>query len=457
MILALLFLVLVTLFGYCVMMVLQPQARFVERVSLGYLLGWGIFTFSWFLLNRVGVPYTLKSAFLLILLSIAVPLTYLTITKARFKIGVQENAQRLRLALVQLPGWQKILVGVVCLLLVAPIIPSLYWPVKDWDSVVLYDYRAKTFAATGFMTEGIAGGYFFGYPLMTSLAHTVFHVAKFPYPGIVHSLFFVALVTLAYTSLRKNVERGWALVWTVMIAMSPGLFGHAFMTYTNLAYTAYLVVGYLYLHRWFIDKNRSTLIISALLIGMSTWTRSAEPFWLLPILLVVGAAVVQRKWLELVLFPSLVSIFRNTWIRFEQSHLDSSGSLTSNAPGYIQLLLKPENYLNIFVVTQYFFQHVILPSLMIYLFLAIGIWLFVRSKAYLKPDLVVMGLLIIGNLGLTFAGIFLFSLYYEDWRSVGGSAQRMSIFFGPLIFYFVAILSQDKYHIHMKRFKKGLK
>jgi hypothetical protein len=52
-------------------------------------------------------------------------------------------------------------------------------------------------------------------------------------------------------------------------------------------------------------------------------------------------------------------------------------------------------------------------------------------------------------------GVYLFSLFYSDWQNIGGSAQRMSMFFGPLIFYFTALVTAQYFKPQIGRWEKG--
>ena len=61
-------LTLIFLFGYKLCGILLPGVEKPEQLSLGYLLGIGIFTFIWFLLNWIGIPYTLASGMGILLL-----------------------------------------------------------------------------------------------------------------------------------------------------------------------------------------------------------------------------------------------------------------------------------------------------------------------------------------------------------------------------------------------------
>ena len=62
MIVALIGVAAVAFFGWLVARLFLPRTARVETIAVGYLLGWGLFTFVLFLANLVGVPYQLLPA-----------------------------------------------------------------------------------------------------------------------------------------------------------------------------------------------------------------------------------------------------------------------------------------------------------------------------------------------------------------------------------------------------------
>jgi hypothetical protein len=454
MIVALIGVAAVAFFGWLVARLFLPRPARVETIAVGYLLGWGLFTFILFLANLVGVPYQLlPAASILVGLSLIAALIGLS-------LGLSWTApslswvRQLKKQIQHRTKLQKLALAALLILGLSPILPSLYWPVKDWDSIVLYDFRAQTFVQTGFMDDGIARGYFFGYPLLTSLAHTWIYLLGFEYPGIVHSLFYGALLLIVYQHLRRHCSETWSLLSLLLIGLSPGLFGHAHMTYTNLAYAAYLVTGYLYLFSWLEKKDTRTGLLAAILIGCSTWTRSTEPFWLPALGTMIVMSLYHRRWWLTILNPTIIGLFQYIWAVFERNKLGESTSLAANAPRFALLLLQWQSYVNLWEVSLYFISNVLRPAGTIYLMFGLGIVVFFMNQLYKEAKYTFPVVLILLNLGLTFVGVYLFSIYYTDWRSIGGSAQRMTMFFSQLIFYWLALIVNRVYGEYLAKLEK---
>lgn len=440
--LLLLLLVLIYLIGYLLINLIYNKASVIEKICLGYISSIGLLTFSSFILNLYQFPFSKETLFYQLLCSLIITITLNFLAKKQLHSKI---FKRFTFKIPHLTKYEKIALLVTVALSSLAIISSLYWPVKDWDSIVLYDFRAKTFVATGHMDDGINRGYFFGYPLLTSIAHSYVYFVNFQQPGIIHSLFYVSFLGIVYSFLKKQTNKKWSIIWTTLIAMSPGLYGHAQMTYTNISYVVYLVSAFIYLHLWLKNKNISTLIISALLLGLSTWSRSTEPFWMILILISFIGSIFNKKLITWIIYPIIVYLIRIPWLKFEEANLGMSRSHIANSKGYLELLFSNELLTNILPVIIYFYKNVILQNIFLYLSFFLILYLQIKNfknKGYF--ELIIFSSYIFLSMSLIFLGILLFSLFFSEWQDIGGSAQRMSMFIPPLILLLIAQFTYQK-------------
>ncbi|MEN8252843.1 MAG: hypothetical protein ABFQ62_00480 [Patescibacteria group bacterium] len=423
----------ISYFGYLLILNIDNKLNILEYLSLGYLLGLGVFTYLMFFSNLAGFAYNFVN--ILGLLIILVLLFAFLLKFRKIKL-----TQKIKFKKLKLDKNEKIFLFAILFVSSMIFIASLYWPVKDWDSLVLYDFRAKVFLDTGFMEKAIEEGYFFGYPLMTSLSHLLVYLFGFKQPGIIHSLFYICFLLISFSHLKDELERKQALFWTMILSLTPELFGPANMTYSNLAYTVYLLISLLYLLKWAESNKDSYLLISALLLGLSTWVRSSEPFWLILVIFVWIISWTRKKWYLLITYPSIVYAFLYPWSRFEKLHNAEVASALNRIPQFSALLVKGFDISNFISVIKYFYLHIIFPNKLIYLlFVLISILLWQkRRRAKLTHWLPIFFVLF--SLGITFMGIYLFSLFYEDWGNIGGSATRMTMFIVPSIIYSAALI-----------------
>lgn len=424
--------------GFLLVNLIKNNLELSSKIALGYILGIGLATFISFILNMLGLAFGLTSTISILLISILLLITLNH--NIIFDINIFKRID-LQNIITATTTTQKIAIALLIFLLSTSFISSIYWPVKDWDSIVIYDFRAKVFNETGYMNDAIERGYFFNYPLLTSIAHSFVYQTGFQYPGIIHSLFYISLAIIIYDYLRGKTNKTWSLIWTLLIISSPGLYGHAQMTYTNLIYSTYIISSLIFCVKWISDKKNSNLALSSLLLGLSTWTRSAEPFWIvITILIFIYSIKIHRlknAFNHIIIFLGLVL----PWKLFSANQIASIE--TSNGQNTFEKIFSSFDmsvlFSNIIPVINYFYNNVLFFSLPAYLLLAFVSVIILRNKNKLSLENVKPLLFFIWiTLILTLFGIFAFSLYYEKWQAIGGSAQRMTLFVPPIIILMIS-------------------
>lgn len=430
-----LFLIISLIFtGYLYFNLFNKDYSFFDKLGLGYITSLGLITFIYFLLNEnFDVKFTLQNSFYIIFSTIFL---IILLTKI-FKIKIFENKFNFNYKFIfsnkvaNIENISKFCLMLICIL---AFVSSIYWPTKDWDSIVLYDFRAKSFAITGDVEDAMSRGYFFGYPLLTSIAQAMVYLTGFRYVGIIHSLFYISFVFIIYSYFRDDLNTKKSLFFTLIMATFPSLYNHAQMTYTNLAYMVYYISGIILITKWIKYQKLHFLFNAGILIGLSTWTRSTEPFWLTLQILVIVSTLFYKKWFAWILYTTNVLAIRFPWIWFEEMHLGYNRSHLTNSGSYLQMLFSSQALHNLIPVTLYFYNNVIKENIYAYLILGISCFLVIKNKIIIKNfSLTFIILITLMNLALIYVGIFIFSLTYEDWINIGGSAQRMAMFIPVLI------------------------
>lgn len=453
----------VTFLGIGITLVLDTNQSALERWALGYLLGIGLFTYGLFLANWIGIPVQRIPAvgILLLMLSASYLLAWWRNKKAMTSFFQTMWQSRNAWRGFKIKKQQRVhffLLFALFFVLTAVFVIASYWPVSNWDSIVLYDFRARLYAESGFMNYSIAIAYL-GYPLLISLAHAWLYLFGLYYPGAIHSLFYCSFVALFYIFSRKKVAYFWALLWTIGLALSSPLIDNAFLTYTNLAYSVYLIVAIFYFLQWLETKRSASAIFGILALGLSTWTRSIEPFWLIPLGVFTVVSLKRKKFLLLIALLSLFFLLRQPWQFYK--HQVITKTLSERHMSYTladdqaALEAKPlwqrVTLQKVIDSGKYYYQYIIAPDVEYFILwilsLAIIVYPNKKRKILLKNDAYewLIFLFIISFLGSVFAGIYYFSINYSDWQNIGGSATRMSLFIFPLILYFSTLTTNKIY------------
>jgi len=406
---------------------------------LGFLVSSGLTTFAWFILNLLGIPYTITS-YLLLVWSVTSILFLINFITKKFNFS-NFNLKTEISKIWALPLWMKILILFLLAILISVLVNDIYWPVKDWDSLVLYEYRAKIFADTGFMTDGVARGYFFNYPLLTSLNHTWIYLTGIINPMFYYFLLYMSFIVVFYFCLKRYVSRELSLIGAVFLAVVPDILQHSQMAYTNLPYTIYLVLSYIYLYIWINNRKLGTLVTSSILLALSTWTRSSEPFWLIPIFLLIIYAFWKRRPIPIFVYMGIFFPIQRIWNIFQAGIIGKESS-TSEMITFSLLTLTRNIDLNragevfIYLYNNVFATWGVLG--VVYL-LTFTIYMF-RSK---KDKRVVFLLLTLFSLVLLYFSTYIITYTQIDWKGIPDSARRMSIFFPPLFVFGTFLFIDD--------------
>jgi hypothetical protein len=401
----------------------------IEKFSLCFILGLGVFTLYWFLLNLIGIPFNLLSGFILILLLI------ILVSVLSKLIHKKINRIKKFIYFGNMNILEKILLGAIVFLFLSSFLGDIYWPVRHWDSLTLYDFRSKIFVETGFMTEAISIGGFFGYPLMTSLSHTFIYLSGFSNPSFIYFFFYISFVTNFFTNLKKlKLRRVVVLLLTLLIAISPRIFDHSLSAYTNLPYLTYLVLGSIYLYFGIKNKDLGTFILSALLIGLSTWTRSVEPFWLSSIIAAILFSFMNRKWFWPVLYLLIFLSVILPWRFFLSYHHAGTANIANQVVSTASGLLTSLNIVSIISSINFIIANVIYPYSGFFLLMSLVVlYKFIyKSKNWIYTAIMVI------DLALLLGGVVIFSQNISYWQDIPDSLTRMAMFISPMVIFLSA-------------------
>lgn len=420
-----------------------PRSSVIERLSLSFLVGGGVTTFAWFLLARLGLRIDLLS------LVLSVAITHL-LGRLFFKVSdlrgqaLQATSQSSFLLI------EKIGLILIGFLIFSHLVITAYNPITSWDSIALYDFAGRIIAQTGDLSAIMRSSYYMSYPLYVSLSHTASYLLGAINPQGFHTIVFMSLLGIIYGRITHWTNRSYGILATLLVTSSYQIFYHASYAYTNIPYVAFLIAGYLYV----ISQDRAQshskdLMLGSLLIGLSTWTRSSEPFWMIGILLILWQGISLKKYLVSIFGAGLVIFIRYLWVSFHAQVLASYQGVASTASHHLLSLETISKIINnLPELTWYILLNVVHPYL--------GFWLVLIPIAIIaiyKKNLRLLQLLFSSFLvlGIVVGGIALFSTYYASWNEIGDSARRMVLFIIPLSLItsvYALYLVKEKNHDH---------
>ena len=415
---------------------LIPSLEKIERLGLSFLLGAGITTFLWFLLYLAGLPFNLTTLTLASLIEISLGYQLARHLKLKPIPSHQVKLTRVHLILIS---------GVVLSLLIAFLIGT-HNPLTAWDSIALYDFRGHAIALNHDLRDITDSSYYVSYPLMVSLVHAVVYMLGGVSAQGIHALILTAFIAVVYGRMKTWTNLTYALVTCILIIGQNEIFAHATYAYTNLPYLAYLVTGIIYAVSA-TKKDVYFLPFAGILIGLSTWVRTSETFWVIGMILILVQGWLTKHRYMGIISAIMVLMFRFTWTTYLNQVLVSinySYEETVRSFRYKNVLRIISNWPEIY---WYMRLNIFSPYL--------GIWLLTiptAMTAMIKKD--TKSILLFGTIFLSTCmlvlGIMVFSTFYTTWNQIGDSARRMILFMIPLTIitavYSTYVISRKEKH-----------
>lgn len=384
----------------------------IERMGLSFFLGSGVSTFLWFILYRIGFPFTFGS---LILACCLVSLVGMFFDK--IKTPRQLNPVKLSKL-----DWALILIIILGIL--ASFIIGTYYPITAWDSMALYDSRAHMITLNHSLKDIVDSSYYLSYPLFLSLLHTAVYLLGGSNPQSLQTIIFAAFLAVIYGRLSSWTNHRLALIGTFLNLFIYELLYHSTIAYANLSYTAFLTLAFLY------GVSKDKLILSGLLLGLSTWVRSTEVFWILGLILIANQGYRSQLYKHALAAFLIFLTIRQGWLWYYQTLI---GSLAipplTPAPIFSQASIN-QIIVNIPEIWDYLNRYALTPYL--------GFWGMALGSIILSfrtglPKAKALSLIAFATLIMTAVGTAIYSTFFPTWYAIGDSVHRMLMFLSPLI------------------------
>lgn len=393
---------------------LFPSAQKIERLGLAFLLGAGSSTFFWFLSYRMGLSLNIGSFALVSLLIIIVSYGLTRI----LHVSLLSNSTS------SLSKGEKYLAYTIVFLLLSAFIIGSYNPLSAWDSIALYDFRAHAIAISHSLSDFTKDSYYISYPLMTSLVHVLVYMLGGENAQGIHAVIFTSFIAIVYGRLSDWLKPAYALMACFLIIVQSEIFSHATFAYTNLPYTSYLIIAFLYA----VSPGRYSLVLSGLLFGLSTWVRAAEIFWIVGLLLLLYQGIKSRQIPHAILGGTLILLTRYGWTSYTAMVLTNIGAPVESLTTHANLSMLPKITHNLPAIMRYINEYLVKPYLVMWLLVVPCIVVYLKRKNLRLLSL--LGALFVSTT-FVILGVMIFSTYYETWNEIGDSAKRMILFVIP--------------------------
>ncbi len=438
--------ILMTLIGFGIINGFLKDESILEKMALGFLLGFGLVIVPLFFLTYFHIR--LNASMVWITLLSLLGLSFFLYTLFRQKKTGTFSLRGVMPWFKKLSVPQQVLLFLIIALFAASLIINLYWPVSTWDSITLYDFRARLYAQGGLLTDlwehvgrnSQALSYYYSYPPSTSLTHTVGYFIHDSQVMVVYSFFYIALILIFLGNIVRKASLTAGFFLTFLLASNTTLFYHSTIAYTNLPYSVYLIALFFMLERYIQTQRKEYFIIAIVFSLFGIVVRSMEPFYLVIASLLLIETFKNRRyiWDFIILLASSYAFKKIVMAHFGRDLFFVSKQLVKSSNLSVTKIINSLFDINkLSEILIYVYHAMVNYHLYILLFVICSI-IFAKSfkKNFSTGAVIILSILIL------LPGTFILSLSYDGWNKIPDSANRLMIFLYPLILYFLGSFPQ---------------
>jgi hypothetical protein len=319
---------------------------------------------------------------------------------------------------------------------------TTYLPVYTTDSIILYDFRAKVIAATGNLNSINIVPDWAAYPMFTSMIHLFARLLGYTNPSLFYPLMYLAFAGVFYGAIRPKLSQFKSSLLTLLMYSTPiTLWQSKLDGMTNLPYAIFYAIAIIYLEKyWKNDKSVwQYAIISALFLGFASWTRHTEPFWAIPIFLVILSIIFKRQILIPIIYLGIFWFIRRIWPSYTHadymSVVGATQSIVSNA--IISSANTSYHLINTFQIALEFVWRSFNLGLNPLLYLFFISSLIDLSLKSLKSQLFYL-FIVFGNILLLYISVIFAINTFSYWSGLDNSFTRMLSYIAPLLWLYIS-------------------
>jgi hypothetical protein len=310
----------------------RPDRLTLLSLSLG--VGAGCFSWSMFLLSWAGV--LLDARTILVLYGVLMVFAALLARRARHAtLAVESPTDPPR------GGIDRWLTRGLWILIILLILSAASLAVGvsyfGWDDITNWVLKGYGIALEGSVFAGRNwGAVGLSYPMNITLLISLFRIMDgnlLPGSKLLYPIFYATLLIACYRFLLVHHLKRWvASLSVLLLATTPIMFTHAYMGYTNLAFTFYLITGMIWCLNSLEAGGRKEGLLGGLLLAIALWTRPEGFVMCIAVLaaIVLGWMLGGRRsyrWLVALIPLSIVGGVWFAFLRLQATSYQSSYGL----------------------------------------------------------------------------------------------------------------------------------
>jgi len=329
-----LLIMLITLIGWLFLGYIFKRDSRVSRISLSFIVGAGIMSWTLFLVGWLKIPIGLPSvvglAALLLLFGGWIHIRFGLSNPASRKPHRRTVGKRTMLGMVCI----VVILGFIFLYLAYLSVGRSY---SSFDALTMWATKGYGIAYEGSIWQGSRwGGMGLAYPLHIMLLIAIFKLISgdiLPGSKLIFPLFFVSYLLFTFDFLRRRgLKEIAAIAVTLLISTIPIFVNHATIGYANLPMAVYLIPGLLLMVEGILEENNRAQIVGSLLLGFTVWTIIEGVLFVAVgfIAVVVSVLIMKKGKIDWISAMTPLLLVGGSWLLFYLLYA-ASGSQASSA------------------------------------------------------------------------------------------------------------------------------
>lgn len=397
-----------------------------EKWGNSYLIGTGLFTFLLFISYLFGLSFFYYQTTIIYLI------IFIVIVALNLRLKKKFCIPKINFYLIPL-----------FILFASTIFSGFYWPITSWDSISLYDYRSQLMLKSGSLESLSSLGYDLGYPMLTSIGQYWLYIFGSNTGMPLHAFFYVFFCLASFAFFKRILKGNYIYLFTYFLALSHNLFLHSRIAYTNLPYTAFITLSVAYLYLYQKSSRISDLQLSAIYIGLTTWTRTYEPFWVILLGMAILFSLLKKKLVPIIIYLATFFSIQLPWKYYYSLRLNT----TSNPVGEVISNISTVNSLSkdnsgLIIIVLVYLKEVIFDYYKFFIFIALLALLSTLNKRF-KIENLIYPMFLIGSVVMLIGGTYIMANSTDYWNQIPSSTRRMMLFLPTISIFYLSTTIRD--------------
>ncbi len=348
------------------------KTTWLDILSLGFPLGAGLLTFSFFLISLLGIHLTTSSVILLYFLSLGIVMTLLKWQRVDTLGSVHSLLSDIKSIPQRLPKGLvfRIGLGVFIGIFLFSVFLSVGRSYSIWDALETWSIKGYGIAFEGSVLAADRYGSFGrAYPLNLPILISIFRFISgdvLPGSKMIFPLLAGSFLVGAYRFWRRiKISREISILGVLLCMTIPLIFRHMMLGMADLSFACYFLLAVFWGIEGISSRDSRAILISGFLLSISCWTRAEGILYSVGTILtlLIAIKVTHKENPKIIPWLSPLIVFLLIWLPFSLSDMSATNLGQASRSSFISILEGRENLQMIGLILLHILRRSLDPTL----------------------------------------------------------------------------------------------